>query len=410
MNIRRFTLYASWVLTVLTAIVVTKVCMGRILALENVEKSQSWYPGYSVTILKQGAITVASEMSDEDSETVLINARRALKRAPLSDEALIQLGAAQSAKDKSRFDERYLVKALSRNNRNRMALRLMLTTDIIRQDFDKAVEKLDVLMRLSGGNEDDFRDAIRGLSAVPEGRNRINTFLAERVSWGRYFVLNQINSMNSETYQGVARSLEQYSFGEYVMAEDKLLHENFMRRLIGLGKYEAAYAHWLAISTALTKSYDIKASNVYNETFKNLESLPPFNWNERQQEKYYSEFSQSEGLVAVFNDDATRALTTQILNLEAGKRYSLKVEAEWSYRDFQGQFFWAISCLETGERISQISLNELQRPKSGGENSFQVAPENCDWQRISLFAQPGSVSGHIRSQTRSVKIFAETDE
>lgn len=384
--------------------------MGRILAPENVEKSQSWYPNYSVTILEQGAKTIASEMSEEDSQTVIINARRALKRDPLSDDALIQVGAAQSAKKKSRFDERYLVKALSRNHRNRTALRYMLNADILRQDFDKAVEKLDVLMRFKGGNADDFRGAIRGISAVPQGRDKINTFLAERVSWGRYFVLNQINSMNAENYQDIAQSFGHYSFGKFVMTEDKLLHENFMRRLIGLGKYEAAYAHWTGMNDATTRTDGLVASNVYNETFKPLESLPPFNWNERQQEKYYSEFSQNEGLVAVFNDDATRALTTQILNLEAGKRYKLKVNSEWSYRDFQGQFLWAINCLETGERISQIPLDEIARPKNGGEDSFQVSPENCDWQRISLFAQPGSVSRHIRSQTRFVKILVEADE
>ena len=384
--------------------------MGRIWLDENIKKSQSWYPSYSASLLKQGQESLGPDLSGEAAKTVIENAKTALRRRPLSDAAFIQIGLSKAALDKTLVDPAYLSKALSRNNRNRLGLRFMLNVDLMKQNFDGAVEKLDILMRLSGGNADIYRDVLRAISATQDGRDKIDSYLKTRVSWGRYFVLNQINALTLANKSEVAKSIESFSSGDFVLGEDRVLHENYMRRLVGLGAYEEASLHWTKLNDLAGINQNAEVGAVFNGRFERLKSLPPFNWVERQQTQYYSELTDQDGLIAVFGDDKTRALTNQVIRLSAGQRYALTVDADWGYRENQGLFFWAINCLESGERLTQIELNQELKLTNGGEQNFEVPNKKCDWQRISLFAKPGRLAQHIRSSTRLVKITALAEE
>lgn len=399
-----------WAFIFLISIFIVKICMGRIWAAKDITKSQSWYPNYSVSLLQEGNELLGAQMSRETAEKITKTARLALKKAPLSDTAFIQIGVTDAFKSNSTVDRAYFLAALNRNNRNRSALRVLMNIDIGAQAFDDALEKLDVLMRLSGGKTDAYRNTLRAIGMTQDGRDKINAYLNQRVDWGRYFVLNQINSMTLQNQIEVAQSLNSFSTGEFVLMEDKVLHENFMRRLIGLGQYQEAFRHWTALNKMAGADVGGPKTIIFNPKFDTRLSPPPFNWIERELPKYYSSFSSGEGLTAVFNDDVTRSLTNQIIQLEAGNTHSLDVQADWSYRDDQGLFFWAINCLNDNEWFAQLELNSQTKPQRGGALSFQVPAENCDWQRISLFARPGRLSQHIRLKVSSVDITAEAKD
>lgn len=392
-----------WALVFLLAAFTVKICLGRIWVETKPDKSQFWFKNYSITLFNLGSDALSAPDSLERHNYIVENAKLAMKKAPLSDVPFIQIGHSKVLQNDSYVDRDYFLIALSRNSRNRKALGMLLSADILQSNFSGAVEKLDVLMRLNGGDKDQYMNALSGVAKTEEGRAKINTLLKRRSFWAKDFVINQINNMNLTNDNEVASSLNSYSSDAFILTNDKFMHERYMRRLIEQKKYEKAYQHYIRLNEKVEFKEVWTPDMLFNSNFKKFDSPSPFNWLERKQEKFYSEISE-EGYITVFNDEKPQMLTDQVLKLRGGESYTFQIDADWFYRKEQGMFVWSLRCLESGQLLLDFELGDKPLKPEGNRKLFDIPEAGCDWQRVSLIAKPGVIPHFIRAKTKSLAI------
>ena len=395
--------FAIWLMIFLAGFFVYSVSQGRILAAKKPSESLRWAPNYSLGLLKQNERVLGKGLTLEDAQDVKARSEKALKRAPLSHLPFVQLGEADTFINQEAVNKEMYLETKRRDGRNRRALRALVYIYLNEQNYKEAMRNLDTLLKLRGESKHIkvYQDVLTIISTDPATRNIIDTYLVEGPIWGHDYLKHQIAGMTPETTQTIKNSLNIYtnSIDEENMNNE--LHSSYMNNLLHIKKIDEAYQYWRSLSPELSTQGDY---TVYNPNFNQRAELPPFNWSEMDEPKFFSEVDPSGGFYATFADSSVNVLTEQLLNLTPGSAYELEVDAEWSYRQRQGMFFWTVTCLPSNRTISGVNLDDGAKSNSGGSNVFQVPPHQCDHQSLRLIGKPGQYSQRIWSRTNSVNL------
>ena len=392
-----------WVPIFLTFIFVFTICLGRIFLSENLEKSLRWFSTYSQGLLKQNEIEIGANLTQQQAEDIRKRSIKALEKAPLSFLPFVQLGEVGIILKQKNNTRNLFVETKNRNIRNRRALMGLINIDVLDGNFDEVIRNLDILLTLKNSKENfaSLHQALYTLSTDSIARESINGFLLNRPSWGHKYLQNQITFMTDDNIDQVDKSLNLYFENTKNNDEDYKLQKQYLLSLSSLKKIEKAFAYWKRISS-YDESTDGKFT-VYNPNFTKLPELAPFNWLEVDQPKYFSEIDSDGGLYASYADKQLQVLTEQILQLIPNSSYELSVNANWTYRERQGLFFWIVTCLNNGQIIVQVDLDNDAKRNSENSYGFRV-PTECIHQSIQLMAKPGQYSQRIWSRTQSIAI------
>jgi len=396
-----FRIFSTWLVIFLVGLKVYSVSQGRIWVSENLEKSLNWFPNYSEGLLNLNDRILEESLSEKSAEKIKQNSIQALKSAPLTYRPFLHLAEANVFRNENDEAQKLFLAAKARNSRNRRTLRALSNLSIKDQKFGEAVQNLDILLRLKGREQDfkSYQQALTSLSSNPQALKEIDHLLSQRPPWGARYLNNQMALMTAKNYLNIGHSLTTYTQKIDEKKSDKNLNAHYLNKLIRMNKFEEAYQFWEGLFGSEKPN-----TLLYNTSFEKRTALPPYNWSEIDRLKYFSEIDQGGGLYASFSDNKTRTLTEQIVRLAPGSVYRMAVDAEWSYRQRQGMFFWVITCLQNGSVISGVNLDDQAKKNSGGEHTFQVPVDGCSHQNIRLVAKSGQYSKRIWSRTNSVNL------
>lgn len=395
-------IFGIWFAVFLTLLLVYSTSQGRIYASKNLERAVQWSPQYSEVLLNLNDRYFADGVSEKERLEIESRSIQALRKAPLSFRPFLHSGEAKVLQNNDQGARDLFFEVKKRDSRNRRALRALVNLDIKNKKFEDGVRNLDILLSLKGRKEDldEYQQTLTALTSIPDARKKINELLSARPIWGQRYLFNQIGLMTPQNFLDVEESLRSFHSASDKEYKDTL-NASYLRRLIRLNQPEQAYSYWKFLFGDEIEDLDV---SIHNSKFAKILALPPYNWSEIDKPKYFSEIDQSGGLYASYADNTVRTVTEQYLRLIPGAIYRLQVNAEWSYRQRQGMFFWMITCNETNQVISGLDLGDDSKPASGGEHTFQVPAEACLYQNIRLVAKPGQYSKRIWNRTNSVTL------
>lgn len=394
--------FIIWLVVLLIIFVVYSVCLGRIYANKDLQKAAKFYPGYSEVLFKTNE-QLLTNWSERNTQEIEINSIRALHQAPMSFKPFLHLARMRNFQKRRDEARRLFSEVKSRNIRSRRALVALLDLDIYDNNLKGVIENLDILLGLNAKEENKelYHKLLTEVSFSPEARIELDKLLEIRPPWGPKYLFNQIEVMTEENFLEIGTSLKIYTQAENKRNVDDVLNATYLKKLTRMKKINEAHNYWKLLSESVTNN---EPEFLYNSQFEKTRALPPFNWSEIAKAEYFSEIDEEGGLYASYRDRDDRTLTEQVLILNPGDIYKLEIEAEWSYRQRQGQFFWIITCLQSSTVISRIDLNDDAKSLSGGEHTFQVPVEGCTYQNIRLVAKTGEYSKRIWSRTNSIKL------
>lgn len=389
-------------ISIFVGFLIWKICLARIQADDDPQTSLEYDPGNSAALLAQNqALIKLGKLNTKQAKDIQDQARRVLLKAPLNDELFVQFALSNSLVDQKLSHYELFSLAKQRNIHNRSALLSLIVLDMEQNDFDKVVGNLDTLIKLGGKDTRLYQDTLARIATLTKGSEVIDIYLQGRPQWGRSFLSGQINKMTSYNIDNVARSLSKYSSTPQLKSEDRTLHEAFLRKLIALKAYDKAYAYWQTLTQKQGGPSDLL---INDPDFKDNSLLLPFSWSIHKTPDYFSERDQNDGLYVSYADNRDRVLIEQILRLKPGQLYTLKIDAEWAYKQRQGQFYWRVLCLPSNTIAVQVHMDDDNL--ENGVPSINITPslERCDAQRIQLLAKPGQYSQRIWAKIKSVTL------
>ena len=403
--IAAFRIFLVWLCIFTLGFVVYSTSQGRINAAKDIQKAARWYPTYSEVLLNLNDRFLASDPENTDIESIRNRSIGALTKAPLSFKPFLQLAEA-SISQKSLSESRVLfLETHKRNIRNRRALRSLVNIDAALEDYSGAIDNLSILLSLNAAQaqHQEYHDVMLLLSDNEVARKRINEILVDRPVWGNKYLKNRIGKMTATNSSDIGLAVQNFTQSE-TKASDTELNGLYLDALYKMGDINQAYQYWKALENKTETRSDF---TIFNPTFDQRKELPPFNWRIVDGSKYFSEIDQGGGLYASYADRSSRLMTEQVLMLDQGSTYRFSVDAEWSYRQRQGMFFWSLNCIGSENVIAELHLDDDAKEASGGEIIFTVPSSGCEAQRLSLLARPGQYSQRIWSLTHSLRLNQE---
>ena len=394
--------FLIWLIVFLLGFGVYSVSQARIHASKNVKKSLSWYPTYSEGLLNLNDRILANGLKNAQFDKVRRQSIKALSKAPLSFKPFLQLAEASVLQNSIAESRVLFSEAHRRNIRNRRTLRSLVNIDASTGQYPEAIKNLTILLSLKGEKVqlDDYHQALLVFSNIQPALTEINSYLIDRPIWAKRYLDSRIAQITEKNFADIGQSIQMYSGNEF-LERDKDLHTDYLAALYKIRKIDEAFEYWYNLIEEPKPDLNY---TVFNPKFERRKALPPFNWLEVDGAKYFSEIDQGNGLYVSYADPATRLMTEQVIKLDPGGLYRFNVEAEWSYRQRQGMFFWNIRCLSNELVISELYLNDQAQKARGGESNFDVPLEGCKKQILSLFAKPGQYSQRIWSITTSLNL------
>ena len=115
-----------WPIIILCGFFVWKICMARIFASDDPQKSLELYPGYSVALLAQNETEFQERLSVEQAEKITLRAKKALLKEPLSDLPFLHTSFGKFFGKRKIGQRELLIEARRRNVHNRRALRILM--------------------------------------------------------------------------------------------------------------------------------------------------------------------------------------------------------------------------------------------------------------------------------------------
>jgi len=390
--------FLIWLGLFLIGFVIYSTSQGRIYALKDPKKALNWYPSYSETLLNLNDRLLSKGLKEENISQIKKQSIQALNKAPLSFRPFLHLGEASVARNINSNSKILFEETIRRNVRNRRGLRALVTLDVQAQNYSEAIGKLDTLLSLKGQEValEDYHNTLLSLSDIEGVQKVINDYLRNRPVWARKYLLNRISGITESNFLDIGNSIQSFSRGTAQNANDDVIHKYYLRSLYRLRKIDEAYFYWVDLSEGSLSS---KNYEVFNPNFEQRSELPPFNWLEVSMPKYFSEIDHDNGLYASFADNKVRVLTEQLLKLNSGESYRLKLNADWTYKQRQGMFFWTITCITSQAIIAGVNLDDDAKKESGGVMDFRIPLSGCEQQSVRLIATPGQYSQRIWSRT-----------
>lgn len=381
----------------------TTSCLNKIQSNQSLSSSTQSIKYANNFALQNYKLLRALSLSSDEQRKVHFNAEQLLNLAPISDDPFLQLALLELRNKKLSNSRAFLQEAQRRNPRNKRTLRVLALINIYEGDFESAVKNIDTMITRSKGNQ--LAEPLNLLSQIfktTDGYNVIAKTLAKGPSWGKSFLQNEIKVSSADTINSLRIPLRNFVESKVIDNDIEYanLHSRYVNRLYSLGYPSEAYKHWQELPYHETVPDRKKA---FDDTFKGYPIETVFNWNTRQEKKYFSEFDRTDGLYASYNDFKTRNLTSQILLLSNENDYTLSIKLQRNYNARNGYFTWQISCLR-GENLVSINIDDSNKNEDTLSANFRIPASGCDIQEAKLLGHAGKFRGRIALLTQKFEV------
>lgn len=379
--------------------------MARILATVEPQQSLKYFPHYSKTLLQMNEAGLIETLDSDTANQIKMRAEIALRRSPLSELPFLHTALSQSLVSQ-KFVRRDLFELVKqRKIGSNRAIQSLLAINAAQNDLDGVMEHLDILVKIQGNISPTGLDTLMQVAMRERGRVILNRYLEKESRWSEPFVEAQIANMQAQNIPYVSEFLFHFLKSGKSVEKSKKLQEKFFEKLVKLGMYEQAYAHWKRI---LLKAGADSQALIYDGDFLDNDGYAPFNWKVFRGKKFFAEINKGEGLYVSFGDNRERLLTQQVLRLAPGERFKFSANTRRTYLQRQGSFFWSFRCLPTQKVFAQTEIDGATRVKKMPANLisfiFTVPPEKCDAQLLQLRAKSGQYNKRIWAEIKSVEI------
>ncbi|MEA3015320.1 MAG: hypothetical protein QOI38_42, partial [Sphingomonadales bacterium] len=176
----------------------------------------------------------------------------------------------------------------------------------------------------------------------------------------------------------------------------------YVQALAQAGDFRRARMLWLE---ALPAPERARHALLFDGTFRQAHSAPPFGWDYAGTESGRAERSLEGGrpyLDVSYFGGSDVVLAEQVLALEPG-RYRLRTRAKSESGDAtSGAILWNLTCTG-GANLLRLPLVGLREGYRDLEGAFQV-PGNCPAQRLKLIGAAGDVAATIEMQLAAVEV------
>lgn len=361
------------------------------LAIKAPDQALSWDADNS-TALDQAARQQLFT-STPDAEAAEGLAQRALRAAPLNDDALFLLGVIAQQRDDAAKARALIQMAGKRTWRNLVTQLWLFEHDTSRKNFSDALVHADAMLRVSPEIQGKLFPALATFTSTADSLRALTGFLATNPEWRPAFLATLSSRLkDKDQLDRLYSSLQASRF-----PPDRQEMSFYIRRLVNDGQYRAAYAAWYE---SLPSPKPIKGAFPYNGNFQHPAGGSPFNWAIQHVRGadiaiVGAEGGQGKELQLQFSG-ARVALSNvkQLILLRPGS-YRLSVEVKADNLQTTRGLWWRLTCV-TGNKadLAQTPLVHRSGPWEDFGVQFRV-PKTCEAQQLAL-ELPGRAPSEMR--------------
>jgi hypothetical protein len=309
--------------------------------------------------------------------------RRIAARAPLSPDPFLIEGAIAETEGRSDAAERLLLEARARDPRSRAARYLLADRFFRTGRVTDALIEMQALVSLQQGGGRPFVNVLAAYARTPGAVPPLKAFLQKypRVEAAVLFTLAD-DAANTDLILALAN----------VRELDPDWRPRLISSLATSGEYARAHAIWVRFADGRP------GAGLFNPSFRELRSPPPFNWAFPKGREGVTEPDGRGGLELLYYGRANSVLASQLLLLRPGQ-YRLAMVVEGAGGE-DGAVRWLIRCPKTKKRLAELPLRE-------GDNAvtFEV-PAGCDAQWLELRGVANDLPRTIEFTIRNLQLTA----
>ena len=309
-------------------------------------------------------------------------AERALRHAPMLDEPLLVGGIrALQAKDEAKARQ-LLQHALARNPRSEFTRLLMLELDLRAGDVRRAVFDMTILGRLLPDVQTVFVPELARLARDPRTAQTLAPTL--RTDPGMLAAVLHYLADNGTSPALVLQLAGRIPVGPPPEDVDDW-REPLLKAMVARGDALGARRLWAAF--AGMKGSSTGGGAIYDDAFRGLPGLPPFNWALNASDIGAAERNKNGGLEVEYYGRDAGELATQLIALSPG-RYRLAFRVEGDIHDPQHRLFWRVYCARPDNvMLVEVPIANLTFSGKTLGGDFSV-PADCPAQWLKLVGEP----------------------
>jgi len=331
----------------------------------------------------------ATNLADYQQE-IQVRAAYVLKRAPLSDKAILHQGYVALQKGELDRAKTLFMAAQKRNSRNRDAAVNLHDIAVIEEEWLEALHQLNIFLNLEPQAFSDILPILLLHSTQPSiWPSFVNLFESD-IFWAKdYFnalILQEATSpLLSLLIAEAANTKPSYSLGAH--QSQRLIYNHLMT----LGLHLKAYNIWRDFHSTTGGSAPV----IFDPAFEGISGPLPFNWQLHQSAAGFSEFKIGGGLI-LSNSGAEEGafLTQQTIGILPGSDYQMSILASGVLHKDDAPFAIHLRCSKEGKLISVQEITEIKGITNTLSKVFNIPEKDCMPQKLQVFGNRGKSPGY----------------
>ena len=325
------------------------------------------------------------------------DARRALSKAPLEEEALRDLAMVAGARGESARSSALLERAARFGYRDAATQAILLQTALRANDLGGAMRRMDAVLRAQPMFESSLFPLLGAILAQPAGVDAVAPVLAPRPGW-RTEALNTLAAREADPAPVTRLFADLARRGSPATPAEQ---DVFLTRLVRDQQFAPAQALWRA---SLPRGAPIGAAP-YDGGFRGLPGSPPFNWRLDQDPGVEAEFS--DGTLRIDYPAKTPAVLARQLVVLAPGAYRLSGAYEIRQPAPGVGLTWSVQCATPPGAVLGQALQSADVPRAWSRFSAGFfVPADCPAQWLTLTGGAGDAFGDVSAAYARLAISA----
>lgn len=257
--------------------------------------------------------------------------------------------------------------------------------DYLDGQYEETAAGISKLMELDRRNANTFLDVLTAMTLQNTSRSAIDELLDEQPAWGERLVSKLAGELSDTDFLiELARA--------YPASQDDVV-----RSLVAHGDLNLAHAAFLEF---LVDEVRTTHSVPFDSRFEQISGARPFNWRINGS---FASMEQRGGLAVSFFGQGRPWIAEQIVKLSPGT-YAASFAMKGDLYRGGGSFEWSLQCLEAGEPLMTLPVEELASVPNSQVATFAVPTENCAFQRLRLSGVAGEFPRTARALVKEVTL------
>lgn len=344
---------------------------------KNIDSSKPFALSADVLISENKELIDGHDSFEKESQ-IRRNMKRILRRRPLSAEVFHHAGLISSSKSEIDEAQNLFYAAQERNPRSSQTALQLLNTLLFLEDYEAALDELDLLYRLVPSKQAMFTPILNQLTFVPETFVLIQNKFNASPKWRT----NYMKSLLEEpVYHSYASKLVRQAIvaGQY----DELIQKSLVKLVeasLEQGDIDSAILLWQnsPVYSEEDMLKDFEVGRVLKSVYPS-----PFGWTTIRSHYGKVVLNESGQLVVTYNGEKRARLLSRIFLLNPGQRYSLRTTLVKSDATAIGQFTWSLNCIEDVKNIVKFPISSFD-DEGAVKASFEVPLNQCDAQKLTM--------------------------